>query len=87
MLDLWGLLVAGIFGSFWASIAGLTMLFYVMMMFSKVSQSTALNFSAIFIFSMSLGYGYTAISIIIWLGLLFLHLSAIPKMINSMQSG
>ena len=87
MLDLWALLVEGLFGSFWASIAGLSILFYLMMMFSKVSQATALNFIMVFIFSLSIGYGYSAISILIWIFMILISWTAVPKLINSAQSG
>ena len=87
MLDLWALLVEGLFGSFWISIAGLSMLFYIMFMVSKVSQATSLNFILVFIFALSIGYGYTAISILIWIGMILMSWIAIPKLINSAQSG
>lgn len=87
MIDLWALLVEGIFGSFWASIVGLSLLFYIMFMFSKVSQATSWNFILVFIFACSIGYGYTAFSIILWIGMILMHWVAIPKLINSAQSG
>lgn len=87
MIDLWQLLVEGIFGSFWACIAGLSIGFYLMFMFSKISQATALQFLSVFVFCMALGYGYTALSLFIWLMLLALNWSAIPKMINYGSSG
>ena len=87
MIDLWELLVQGIFGGFWGCIFGLSMLFYIMFMIGRVSQATALNFISVFIFAMSIGYGFTSFSILIWFTLIIIHWNAIPKMINSAQQG
>lgn len=87
MIDLWTLLVQGIFGGFWGCIFGLSMLFYIMFMIGRVSQVTALNFIMVFIFAMSIGYGYAGYSILIWIAFITIQWMAIPKLINSAQQG
>ena len=87
MLDLWQLLVEQVFQGFWSSIVGLSLLFFVMFMFNKVSPATSGYFLAVFWFSMAIGYGYLWIAIMIWIILIVLSVGAGTKLINSMQQG
>lgn len=87
MIDLWQLLVEGVFQSFWGSIVGLSLIFFVMFMFSKVSPATSGYFIAVFWFAMAIGYGYMWIAILIWITLIAISLGAGTKLVNSMGGG
>lgn len=87
MIDLWQLLVEGVFQSFWASIVGLSLIMFIMFMSFKVSPATAGYFLAVFVFAMSIGYGYLLFAILIWILLLSISLGAGTKLINSMGIG
>lgn len=83
MIDLWTLLVVDMFQNFWLAVLALGAIMYIVLMIGKVSQYTALTFLSIFVLAMALGYGYSLISIFVTIGVLFLHLFAIPRLINS----
>jgi len=87
MLDLWQLLVEQIFQSFWGSIIGLSLIFFVMFMFFKVSPATGGYFIAVFWFAMAIGYGYLWIAMLIWITLIAISIGAGTKLINSMGGG
>ena len=83
MIDLWELLVVDMFGSFWLAVLGLVFLMWIIFVIGKVSQVTSLNFLSIFILAMCVGYGYSLISIFLTILLIFIHLLAVPKLINA----
>ena len=83
MMDLWTLVVVDMFQSFWMAVIAIAFLMWIIFVIGRVSQVTSLNFLSIFILAMALGYGYSLISIIITVTILFVHLVALPRMINS----
>lgn len=83
MIDLWTLLVIDLFQSFWMAVIAVAALLWVIMAIGNVSRLTTGNFVSLFILTMALGYGFTTISILIFIGYLVLHLLAIPRVINS----
>ena len=83
MIDLWTLLVVNLFQSFWMAVIALCVLFWIMFMIGRVSQATNLNFLAIFLLAMAIGYGYEIVSILITISILTIHFLAIPRLINS----
>lgn len=83
MIDLWTLLVVDLFQGFWPAIIGISAMMWIILVIGKVSQVTTLNFLSIFVLAMSLGYGYSLISIGLTIGILIIHLLAIPRLINS----
>lgn len=87
MMDLWELLVQGIFQSFWAAVIGLCVIMFIIMIIGKLSMITITNFLSIFLFSMAIGYGYSLISIIIFIGIFIMYIIEIPRQINSAELG
>lgn len=83
MIDLWQLLVVDLFQGFWPAIIGISAIMWIILVMGKVSQVTTLNFLSIFVLAMSIGYGYSMISIMLTIIILIIHLVAIPRMINS----
>jgi len=83
MIDLWTLIVVDLFQSFWMAVFAIAGLFWIIFVIGRVSQVTSLNFLTIFILAMALGYGFSLISIGITIIILFIHLMALPRMINS----
>ena len=83
MIDLWELIVVDMFGSFWLAVLGIVFAMWIIFVVGKVSQVTSLNFLSIFILSLTIGYGYSLISIAFTILLILVHLLAVPRMINS----
>jgi len=83
MISLWELLVVDMFGSFWLAVLGIAFVMWIIFVIGKVSQVTTLNFLSIFILAMTIGYGYLLVTIFLTALMIFIHLLAIPKMINS----
>ncbi len=87
MIDLWQLLVINVFQSFWASLVGVSVIFIIMFMFSKVSPATMGYFIAVFFFAMSIGYGYVVLAILICITLIIISIGAGTRIVNSFQQG
>ena len=83
MIDLWELIVVDMFNAFWPAVLGLCGLMYFIFMMGKVSQITTLNFLAIFIIAMAIGYGSSLIAILTTIMLLLFQLLILPKMLNT----
>ena len=83
MIDLWELLVVDIFGSFWLAVLGMVFIMWIIFVIGKVSQVTSLNFLSIFILALCVGYGYSLISIALTILIMFMHILAFPRMVNS----
>ena len=83
IIDLWTLLVIDLFQSFWMAVIAVAALLWVIMAIGRVSQLTTLNFISIFLLTMAIGYGYSLIGILIFIGYFVMHLLAVPRMINS----
>ena len=67
IIDLWTLFVEGIFGSFWISVIGLALLMYIIFILGKVSQYSAMLYLLMFFVAMTLGYGYSTLTVILTL--------------------
>ena len=79
IMDLWTLLVETIFGSFWLAVIGMVIIMFLIMAMGRISAWTNLTYQGIFLFVMSIGYGYRLFSIIIWVGLMIWCWSEINK--------
>lgn len=77
-LDMWNLFVVSVFGGFWIALAGLCLLFFIIMgPLGKISIYTVMQYCMVFILAMSIGYGYVFISLIINLAIIiFFYFSA-----------
>ena len=82
MIDLWTLIVTDIFGSFWLAVMGMALTMWVIFVMGKVSQVTSLNFLSIFILALCIGYGYLLVSIGLTILIIFIHILAVPRLIN-----
>jgi len=70
-LDLWTLFVNYVFGGFWMTVAGLTLvLFIIMGVLGRVSIYTASMMCFMFVYAMILGYGYVTFTMLFTLFLL-----------------
>jgi len=65
MIDLWGLFVENVFGSFHLAVIGLCGLMLVILMIGGVSLLTNLFFNLIFLGIMYMGYGQRLIMVLI----------------------
>ncbi|MFA5397758.1 MAG: hypothetical protein WC346_17245 [Methanogenium sp.] len=83
IIDLWTLLVVDMFQSFWMAVLAVGVVMYVIFLIGRVSQVTAVNYLSIYLIAMSIGYGFSLVSIVITLMVLVVQLLAIPRMINS----
>lgn len=83
IIDLWTLLVEDMFQSFWMAVLAVGLVMYVIFLIGKVSQVTAVNYLSIYLIAMSIGYGFSLVSIVITIMVLIVQLLAIPRMINS----
>ena len=67
-LDLWTLFVVYIFGGFWMAILGLTLLqFIIMGVLGRISIYSCTWYSLMFVLTMTLGYGYVTLNILLTL--------------------
>jgi len=82
MMSLWTLFVVEVFGSFWAAVAGLSIIMYIILVLGGTSQDTCLTYIYIFVFIMALGYGQPIIIILMVILTLFLNILILPRMIN-----
>ena len=70
-LDLYVLFVDMVFGGFWFSVIGMALVMFIIMGFlGRISVYTCTWYIAMFILSMSLGYGFTTVNILISLSLI-----------------
>lgn len=83
IIDLWTLLVVDMFQSFWMAVLAVGVVMYVIFLIGRVSQVTAVNYLSIYLIAMSIGYGFSLVSIVITIMVLVVQLLAIPRMINS----
>jgi len=82
--DLYTVFVEGIFGGFWLSVIGLTIIMYILLgMIGKISQYTVMNYCAIFVYAMAIGYTQPLIIIPIWVALIGNFIFQGYKYINS----
>lgn len=71
-LDLYGLFVENVFGGFWISVFGFILLFFIIMVvLGGMNWFSWFSLSLLFSFAMVLGYGYTAITVLFAVGLLY----------------
>ena len=70
-LDLWTLFVQNVFGgSFAATVIGLTIVYFIILILGRISIYTAIWVCLLFILALSLGYGIVIFNIAITLCLL-----------------
>ena len=82
-MDLWTLFVEHVFGGFWISVVGLMAMMYIILLVGGTSQKTTLSYLSIFLLAMALGYGFSAVQIILTIGIIYWNIIALPRMINS----
>jgi len=58
LMNLWDLFVEQIFGSFWAAVIFIAVIFFIILMLGGISFYTVIIFEAYFIMAMGIGYGY-----------------------------
>jgi len=83
-LDLWNLLIEGVFGSFWFAVIGLAIVIFIIMGFlGRISIYSCQWYLSMFLFAMSLGYGFTILNVVLSLSV---TLAFIFSMINYISS-
>lgn len=70
MIDLWGLFVENVFGSFHLAVFGICALMLIILMIGGVSILTNLYFNGIFISIMYLGYGPRLLAVLMFVSLI-----------------
>ena len=63
MISIWNLLVEQVFGGFWLSVAGLALIFFLILAMGSVSIFDILTFLLFFLLAMALGYGYAIVTV------------------------
>jgi hypothetical protein len=58
MINLWDLFVEQMFGSFWAAVIFLMIIFMILLALGGISLYTNIIFNLYFILAMAIGYGY-----------------------------
>jgi len=58
MMNLWDVFVEQIFGSFWAAVLFLAIIFFIILMLGGISFYTVIIFEVYFLLAMAIGYGY-----------------------------
>jgi hypothetical protein len=69
-LDLWTLLVQQVFGSFFVAIVGMGIFIFIVFILGRLSIYSASWYILLFFLTMTLGYGYITINILITLSLI-----------------
>jgi len=74
--DLWTFFVENLFGSFWLSVLGISMIIFVIMaVLGKLSKLSVVYYLALFLMVMTVGFGYKWLTAIIgFLILLFVYI-------------
>jgi len=81
-MSLWTFFVVNVFGSFWAAVIALMIIYYIILVMGAVSQDTCLTYCYIFLLFMVIGYGFIPFSILMTVLTLYLNLMVLPRMIN-----
>lgn len=69
-LDYFTLFVQYVFGGFWMAIAGLSLLFFIIMgVLGRISIYSTIWYIIFFLVAMTLGYGYVPITILIFVAI------------------
>lgn len=63
MISIWNLFVEQVFGGFWLSVFGLSLIFFLIMAMGSVSIFDIVTFLLFFLLAMALGYGYAIITV------------------------
>jgi len=63
MISIWNLFVENVFGGFWLSVAGLVLIFFLILAMGGVSIFDILTFLLFFLLAMALGYGYAIVTV------------------------
>lgn len=82
MFSIWDLLVEQIAGSFAISLILIVMVMGIVLAFGSVSFFSSLLFSIVFVFAMTLGYGYSGLTTIIAAGAMAYFISQIVLLID-----
>jgi len=70
-LDLWTLFVDYVFGGFWLSVFGMTLVMFIIMGFlGRISIFSCSWYCTMFVLCMSLGYGYVTVNMILSLSMI-----------------
>jgi hypothetical protein len=82
MMSLWTLFVENVFGSFWASVIGLSLFMYVVMAYlGNMSFDTVIDFLSLFLIAIVIGYSFQLALLLYFLYLLSI-IFIIPRLFN-----
>jgi len=71
VFDFWTLFVNGVFGGFWMSVVGIMLIMFIIMgVLGRLSIYSVSWYCIMFLFAMTLGYGFVTLNIFITLALL-----------------
>ena len=62
-LDMWNIFVVSVFGNFWAAVAGLALIMFMIMLMGRVSMYSVLMFLGMFFMCMAMGYGQGIVTV------------------------
>ena len=62
-MDLWTLFVENVFGGFWMSVFGMSIIFMITMAIGGVSAVSMFFILGLFFFAMAIGYGFTPLAV------------------------
>lgn len=83
MIDMWGFLVEGVFGSYIITILALALIFFIILVIGNVSLFTNLIYNGYFIAVMSMGYStFWAAMVFIGVTLFFIY-----QLLSYLQQG
>ena len=82
-MDIFTLLVLNVFGNFWVAIMAIIAIYYIILVMGGVSQYTANSFISLFLIAMTWGYGNLLIAVLVSVPFIFVHLIALPRLVNS----
>jgi hypothetical protein len=69
-LDLWTLFVQQIFGGFFVAIIGIAVLIFIIFIMGRLSIYSSMWYLLFFLLTMTLGYGYITLNILITLSVI-----------------
>jgi len=82
--DLYTVFVESVFGGFWLSVLGLSIIFFILMgPIGGLSQFTVMHYCMIFIYAMAIGYMQILLILPIWISLIGWFAFQLFKTINS----
>ena len=82
--DLYQIFVESVFGGFWLSVLGLSVIMFILMgPIGGLSQFTTMHYCIVFVYAMSLGYTQPLIILPLWIALIGWFVFQVFKYVNS----